>query len=244
MLSNRIKEIRFFFKANADITIVKKYERYFKEGYDGYGIDTKIFEKQRDTWIENWKAEMSLEKYLDLGDELIRSEKLEEKSLAIQFVKSERANYSPETFKRLEQWFSLGISNWAATDIFCILVLPYFFTDDIITLNRLKEWTSSPSIWQRRSVPVTLNQLLKRGLRPTSAFPLITPLMLDESEYVQKGIGTLLRGLWKGYPAEVEDFLMQWKDQCGRLIVQYAAEKMDKEYRKKFRKTKTKTRTC
>ncbi len=50
---------------------------------------------------------------------------------------------------------------------------------------------------------------------------------------VQKGIGTLLRGLWKKYPEEVDAFLLKWKDQCGRLIVQYATEKMDKEYRKK-----------
>lgn len=62
--------------------------------------------------------------------------------------------------------------------------------------------------------------------------------MLDDSEYVQKGIGTLLRGLWKRYASEIEDFLMKWKDRCGRLIIQYSTEKMDKEYRKKFRKRK------
>jgi len=62
--------------------------------------------------------------------------------------------------------------------------------------------------------------------------------MLDDSKYVQKGIGTLLRGLWKIYPLEIEEFLFKWKDQCGRLIIQYASEKMDKEYRKKFRKAK------
>ena len=73
-------------------------------------------------------------------------------------------------------------------------------------------------------------------LKPDIALPLIEPLMLDDSQYVQKGIGTLLRGLWKTYPVEIEEFLLKWKDQCGRLIVQYTTEKMDKEYRKKFRK--------
>jgi 3-methyladenine DNA glycosylase AlkD len=62
--------------------------------------------------------------------------------------------------------------------------------------------------------------------------------MLDESEYVQKGIGTLLRNLWKKYPELIEVFLLKWKDQCARIIIQYATEKMDKEYRKKFRKKK------
>jgi hypothetical protein len=47
-----------------------------------------------------------------------------------------------------------------------------------------------------------------------------------------------LRGLWKKYLEEIDDFLMDWKDECGRTIIQYATEKMDKEYRKKFRKIK------
>ncbi|MBK7634647.1 MAG: DNA alkylation repair protein [Saprospiraceae bacterium] len=67
---------------------------------------------------------------------------------------------------------------------------------------------------------------------------MVEPLMCDDSEYVQKGIGTLLRGMWKKYPSQIEDFLLKWKDKCGRLIIQYATEKMDKEYRMKFRKIK------
>ncbi|MCW3788665.1 DNA alkylation repair protein [Marinilabiliaceae bacterium AAT] len=84
---------------------------------------------------------------------------------------------------------------------------------------------------------VELDKLTK-NLKPADTFVLIEALMLDDSEYVQKGIGTLLRGLWKKYPAQIEDFLMEWKDQCSRLIIQYSTEKMDKEYRKKFRKSK------
>ncbi len=87
-------------------------------------------------------------------------------------------------------------------------------------------------------MPVTLVELIKKDLKPEIALPLIEPLMLDDSEYVQKGIGTLLRGLWKTYPVEIEEFLLKWKDQCGRLIIRYATEKMDKEYRRKFRKIK------
>jgi len=102
----------------------------------------------------------------------------------------------------------------------------------------LKEWTNSESEWKRRTVPVTLVELIKKDLKPEIAINLIEPLMLDNSEYVQKGIGTLLRGLWKSYPSIIEKFLLKWKDKCGRLIVRYATEKMDKDYRKRFRKQK------
>ncbi len=240
MIEKKLKEIRNFFIENSDPEIVKKYSRYFKGGFDGYGIEKKVFEEQQDLWIKNWKKEMSLKKYLDLGDRLMQTGKYEEESLAIVFIQSERESYTPETFDRIGEWFEMGISNWATTDVLCMLVLSTFLIDEVIPSKKLKEWNTSDSEWKRRAVPVTLVELLKEGLEPKTALPIIEPLMQDESEYVQKGIGTLLRGLWKKYPNKVEDFLLRWKDQCGRLIVQYTTEKMDKEYRKKFRKSKKK----
>ena len=238
--NQKLKEIREFCIKNSDPEIIKKYARYFKEGFDGYGIEQKTFEKQRDLWIKNWENEMTLDAYLELGDELFQKGKFEEKSFVIAFINSQREYYTPTTFDKIGNWFKTGISNWAITDVLCMLVLSNFLKDNVISVDKLKEWTTSNSQWQRRAVPVTLVELLKEGLKPEEALPLIEPLMLDNSLYVQKGIGTLLRGLWKTHPKEIEAFLMKWKDQCGRPIIQYAIEKMDKEYRKKFRKSKNK----
>jgi len=238
MINSKLNEIKSFCKSNSNPDIIKKYSRYFKGGFDGYGIEQKIFENQRDKWIEKWKNEMTLETYLELGDKLMQTGKYEEMSFAIAFLKSERQNYTSHTFDRIGNWFDYGISNWATTDVLCMLVLSSFLIDNIIPFEKLKEWTKSDSEWQRRTVPVTLVQLIKKELKPKIALPVIDPLMLDKSEYVQKGIGTLLRGLWKSNPMIIEKFLLKWKDHCGRLIIQYATEKMDKDYRKKFRKTK------
>ncbi len=238
MIENKLKEIREFFMKNSDPEIVKKYSRYFKDGFDGFGIDQKVFENQRDLWIEEWKDQMSISDYLQLGDALMLKGKYEEKSLAIAFLNAERRHYTPATFERIGHWFKMGISDWASTDVLCMLVLSSFLIDEIISFEELGQWSSSDSEWQRRAVPVTLVELIKEGLKPETALPLIEPLMLDDSQYVQKGIGTLLRGLWKKFPEEIEGFLLKWKDQCGRLIVQYASEKMDKERRKQFRRQK------
>jgi 3-methyladenine DNA glycosylase AlkD len=61
--------------------------------------------------------------------------------------------------------------------------------------------------------------------------------MEDSEEDVQKGLGTLLREIWKKQPEIAETFLLEWKDRCGRKIIHYATEKMDKESRAKFKKT-------
>lgn len=236
MLDKKIQEIQDFCKSNSNPEIVKKYSKYFKEGFDGYGIEQKLFETRRDNWIEQWDSEMSIDAYLNLGDALMKHGKFEEKSFAIAFIQSKREEYTKETFHRIGNWFDYGINNWATTDVLCMIVLSSFLIDKVIDFNDLKTWITSESEWKRRAVPVTLIELVNKGLKPEEAIEIIQPLMLDESQYVQKGIGTLSRGLWKKYPEKIEDFLLQWKDKCGRLIIQYATEKMDKDYREKFRK--------
>jgi len=238
MIDEKISEIREFCIKNSKQSNIEKYSRYFKEGFDGYGIDREVYEAQRDFWINAWKNEMTLDKYLELGDRLVQIGKYEEISLAISFLDSQREYYTESTFERIGNWFDLGISNWANTDVLCMLVIPSFFIDHIVEFDKLKEWTKAASEWKRRAVPVCLVEFIKKDLKPKEAIPLIDPLMLDDSKYVQKGIGTLLRGLWKIYPVEIEEYLLKWKDQCGRLIIQYATEKMDKEYRLKFRRAK------
>lgn len=238
MIDSKIKEIREFYESNSDPEILKKYQKYFKEGYDGYGIDKNVAEEQIENWIEQWKDEMTIDSYLKLGDELIKNGRYDEKNLAITFLKTKRTEFSKDTFNSIGKWFDYGINNWATTDILCWFVISSLLIDKVIDFDDLKSWIDSGSEWKRRAVPVALVELdkIKKDLKPGEAMELIEPLMLDESEYVQKGIGTLLRGLWKKYPANIEKFLIKWKDKCGRLIIQYATEKMDKDYRKKFRK--------
>jgi len=237
MIDSKIKEIRKFCESNSDPEIIKKFSKYFKEGYDGYGIDKNVIEKQIDNWKDQWKDEMTIDSYLMLGDELQRG-RYDEKNLAIVFIQTQRNHFTKDTFKRIGNWFDYGINNWATTDVLCMLVLSSFLIDKVIDLDDLKSWNDSESEWKRRAVPVTLIELIKKDLKPKDAIYAIEPLMLDKSEYVQKGIGTLLRGLWKKYPLEIEEFLLKWKDSCGRLIIQYSTEKMDNEYKKKFKKTK------
>lgn len=240
MVESKIKEIRNFCETNSDPTIIKKYQKYFKEAYDGFGIDDKVFKSQIETWIKQWEDEMTIESYLILGDELMKNGRFEEKHIAISFLKSRRKDFSKDTFKRVENWFDYGINDWATTDVLCMIVLSSLLFDKVIEFDDLKTWVNAESEWKRRAVPVALIELekLTKDLKPIEALELVETLMLDNSEYVQKGIGTLLRGLWKKHPADIEFFLMKWKDKCGRLIIQYSTEKMDKEYRKKFRKSK------
>lgn len=232
------KEIIDFCIANTDDSIIKKYSRYFKEGYNGYGIDSKIFESQKTKWLVSWKNEMTINDYLNLGDLLIATGKLEEASFATQFIASKKDEFSIETFDRVGKWLENGIQNWATTDVLCMLVLPEFIYNKIIEPKDFINWTKSESKWKRRAVPVTFYEVIKKGHSPESILSVIEKLMEDNEEDVQKGLGTLLREIWKKQPEIAEEFLLKWKDKCGRKIIHYATEKMNKDNKAKFRKTK------
>ena len=232
------KEIIEFCLENSDELVIKKYSKYFKEGYDGYGIDTKIFVAQKMNMLESWKDEMTFDDYLGLGDLLVATGKFEEASYATHFVAEKKDEFTIETLSRIGNWLENGIQNWANTDVLCMLVLSEFLLSKIVHPDAFIAWTDSASKWKRRAVPVTFVEVIKKGNGPKPILTVIENLMEDKEEDVQKGLGTLLREIWKKEPAVAELFLLKWKDLCGRKIIQYATEKMDKERKVLFKKVK------
>jgi len=237
-LDQKFQEIRQFCEQNANAEIVKKYSKFFTEGYDAYGLSQEVFETQLDKWLELWKNEMSIEEYLLLGERLIATGKYEEASFAIIFLYKNVKNISNTMFEVIGFWLENGISNWAHTDILSGKILGYFIINQKVTMEAFNKWTKSESIWKKRAVPVTLIEALKNDFPIKRILAIIDTLMLDPAKKVQQGLGWLLREAWKIHPLETEAFLMKWKDTCGRTIIQYATEKMDKNYRLKFRKLK------
>jgi len=235
-IEQKFLEIRQFCEKNANPENVKKYSRYFTEGYDAYGLSRVVFETQKDQWLDEWKKEMSFENYLELGDQLIATGKYEEASFAISFVYNQADKFNADTFEHLGKWLENSILNWGHTDVLSGKGLSCFFINHILEIEAFAPWTKSASIWKKRSVPVTLVEIIKTNTPIERILSVIEPLMMDKAQKVQQGLGWLLREAWKKEPALTEAFLLKWKDICGRTIIQYATEKMTKEYRTKFKK--------
>ena len=237
-IENKFGEIRKFCMENANEENVKKYSRYFTEGYDAYGLNKETYITQRDRWLAEWEKDFSLQDYLELGNKLIATGKYEEASFAISFMYCNADKFTVDTFEKLGLWLENDIVNWAHTDILSGNGLTHFFINHLLEIEEFADWAKSESIWKRRSVPVTLVELLKTDIQIERIFAVIDPLMMDKEKKVQQGLGWLLRESWKKEPDVTEEFLLKWKDHCGRTIIQYATEKMTKEYRLKFRKEK------
>ncbi len=241
-LEKRLKEIRKFCQANANPTLVRKYARFFVEGYDAYGLDRQVMEAQRDIWLKKWDKELGFDGFLKLGDLLIKSGKFEEGSYAILFIMKFRDQFDAESLERLGSWLEHGLGNWAHTDTFSSEVLSTFLTRKLVRCDAFSSWRTSTSKWKRRAVPVTLIKLLKTEVEVSALLDFLAPMMLDSEKVVRQGLGWFLREAWKRDPERVEGFLRVYKDTCGRLIIQYATEKMTPERKALFRKEEPKTK--
>lgn len=229
-----IRDIRSFCKSNADPAIVQKYARYFKEGYDAYGLSSAVFMAKVKELLAS--KSFTMETVIEASFELVKGEKYEEPSFTLQLLKGFSNQFTKETFKVIEQWFPIGIRNWAHTDGLCSELLTPMLQKGIITMKDFSTWRKSPYPFQRRCVPVALIKLAKKSTNIQPYLDFLDPLMMDTERVVHQGLGWFLREAWKVHPDPVEAFLLKWKNDAARLIFQYATEKMSKEERVRFRR--------
>lgn len=233
-----IAEIRSYCAAHADAALAQKYARYFKEGYDAWGL----LDAKHEFWVTKepeWReshARLGLRGFLKLGEELFSSGKYEEGALAIRFVKSLGPEIDSESLPGIAKWFAAGIRNWAHTDVLCGEILTPALMDGRIGLSDLAPWRASKYPFQRRAVPVTMLGLLKKPFHAQELLEFVTPLMEDGERVVHQGMGWFLREMWKKQPEPVETFLLAWKDTAPRLIFQYATEKMTAAQKARFKR--------
>jgi len=230
------KELIKFCEQNADEEIVKTYSRYFKGGFDGYGLHKDLIpNKVKELKAKPW---CTIELIYKVSKFLIPEEKFELPSFAINLLNEFSKDFDNKTFKELESWFLIGINNWAHTDGIVQYFFPVFWKNQIIKLNDLSTWRKADNKFQRRCVPVSMIKLLKFDTDLQSKFNFIDSMMMDTAREVHQGLGWFLRECWKKDGKATEAFLLKWKNDCARLIIQYATEKMTKEERLQFRRDK------
>ena len=230
------EDIRNYCRANADEAVVKKYSRYFKEGYDAYGLSRDKYEEKVDSLVNDKRINMKL--VLSASRHLVKSGKYEETSFAIRLLSKFSDEFTASTFDEIGKWFEIGIINWGHTDVICGMLISKFFEKNIITLESLSDWRTAKNKYQRRAVPVAMIELLKTTTDYTPLFNFIEPLMMDSERMVHQGLGWFLREAWKLKKKKTETFLLKWKNDAARVIFQYATEKMTPEQKKRFRKEK------
>jgi len=234
--SELIQVIRQYCIKNANPDLLKKYQYYFKEGYDGYGLTSPML-KQKVKEILGPKT-MDINIVLDAMPQFLASRKYEEITMGLLIMDGLHKQYNVETFRQIETFFSQGIDNWAHADTLGMFMLPKFLIKDIVDISAFKPWLKSQYKFQRRCVPVTFIKLETQTKNCTKYISFCEKLMFDKEREVHQGMGWFLRECWKLQPAEVETFLEKHKETAPRLIIQYACEKMKPEEKLRYKRTK------
>lgn len=229
-------DIRAYCQAHTNPKIVEKYARYFTEGFDAYGLSREDHEAKVKTLMASGKLSKRL--VLSTSKLLIKSGKHEETSFAIILLKEFVDEFDDKTLPAIEQWFKIGIYNWAHCDVLCDQLMTPLFEKQLIKYKDLGQWRSAQNKYQRRAVPVAMLPLLKTQKSFKPLFTFIEPLMMDPEKKVQQGLGWFLREAWKLQPKDTETFLLKWKNESPRTIFQYATEKMSPQQKKRFKKEK------
>ncbi len=231
-----VKETEAFCKANADEAIVKKYSKYFREGYDAWGVSSELLNQKADE-ISALPGITNAHIH-EVCILLVRSPKYEMTSIAGLLLKKIKKQWNSETVLAIERIFSVGINNWAHTDWICSEIIPDMIKMNLLSMDSLKPWRKAANRFQRRAAVVGLIKPMKKSADFNPYFDFIDPMMMDEERVVHQGLGWFLREAWKKQSGPTEKFLLKWKDSSARLIFQYATEKMTPEQKARFRKAK------
>jgi hypothetical protein len=106
-------EIREYCIRNADEGNVKKYNRYFREGYDAYGLTQQLIDEKAKLILSDKSINLNL--IYATSRLLIKTGKYEEASFAYLLLMAYKKDFTKETFSEIEIWFETGINNWAHT---------------------------------------------------------------------------------------------------------------------------------
>ncbi len=227
-------EMNTFGARHADPVMVAKYARYFKEGYDAFGLKEGMLDEKVKTFLTD--PGMTYQMILKASLLLVGSPKYELPSCAIKLVLAKKKEWDRALFTTLEEWFRIGVTNWAHTDYICGEITPQMISKGIVSMQDLEPWRFSPFRFQRRASAVTLIKPMKKEADFNPFFAFIEPMMHDHERVVHQGLGWLLREMWKKQPEPAEAFLLRFRETAPRLIFQYATEKMTPENRERFRK--------
>ena len=207
-------------------------QRFFREPVKVYGVKSatvkRIAKKYYLTIRDREKPEI-----FSLCENLLRSNYLEEASIAFEWSYALRSSYVPEDFPVFEKWVCDYVDNWAKCDTLCNHTLGSFIEQYPQYIRNLKAWSRHDNRWVRRASAVTLILPARSGAFLEDVFEISNILLKDKDDMVQKGYGWMLKGASKKHQEEVFNYIMARKDEMPRTALRYSIEKMPQDLRKK-----------
>jgi 3-methyladenine DNA glycosylase AlkD len=225
-VTDLLSEIRAEFHRLANPRAAESAQRFFKDQpVEHIGVTApKIQCVARDVYPRVKK--MSVADRDRLCTALWASRQHEEGALVCYLYRRFAKQCGAREFALFTRWLDRYVDNWAHTDGLSLWLLGASIANDATLVDKLDSWTRSKNRWKRRAAAVALVYSAKRGEHARAVLRIAAPLIEDQDDMVQKGVGWLLKETYPKKPSEVVRFLVANRANTTRLVLRYAAEKM------------------
>ena len=240
MIDSIVNEFKNQLKKNDPKLPSDKRERMYKIinsdniNFKSYGFKIGEIEKIVRTIHEKYSC--SYDEAVEVFKELIKSDINDEKITAVFYLNRFKKNFSAETINLFYTEFFKYCDNWGICDSTMIRIIgPYLGKkgNERLALDTIEKWSNSDEMWVRRASMVILLKLvmLRKDFDKDYVFSLVEKMNQTSEDYIQKGIGWMLKTCSNYKPDVIFHYLMENKTTLSRLILRYASEKLTKEKR-------------
>jgi len=166
---------------------------------------------------------------------LTKSNVEEEKFAAFLFLNRFKKNFNEGTIDLFREEYAKHCHTWSHCDSTCVRVIGPFLgkqSNEELAKKTIDEWSNSDNIWIKRASMVILLKItmIRKDFDEDYVFELVEKMLkYSEANYIEKGIGWLLKTCSKYKPEVIIDYLSKNKKNLSRLILRYASEKLPKE---------------
>lgn len=174
---------------------------------------------------------------IEIFKTLTKSNVEEEKFAAFFFLNRFKKNFNEGTIHLFGEEYAKHCHTWSHCDSTCVRVIGPFLGkqgNEELAKKTIDEWSNSDNIWIKRASMVILLKItmIRKDFDETFVFELVDKMLkYSGANYIEKGIGWLLKTCSKYKPEVIIDYLTKNKKNLSGLILRYASEKLPKEKR-------------
>lgn len=238
MIQKVVNEIKTQLKANAQTLTQDQKERMLKilnssnPNFKTYALKLSEIEKiVRDIFKEN---NATYNDSIEIFKILLKSNIDDEKFAGFFLINRFKKQFDENTINLFHDALFESCDTWALCDSSVIRIIgPFLSKNDNLAKNTIKKWSHSENLWIQRASMVILLKIiaLKKDFDASYVFNLVEKMLSYPEDYIQKGIGWLLKTCLKYKPNIIFNYLEENKKNLTRLILRYASEKLPKEKR-------------
>jgi len=239
---NIIKEIKTQLKNNAENLTEEQKDHKYKYANSSnpnfvcYGLKIPVIEKIVKKIQLDYK--LSYSTAIDVFKILIKSNIHEEKFASVFILNLFKKDFDEELIDLIRDEFEKYCDTWGLCDSTILRIIGPFLgkkNNQTLAKKTIESWSDSDNFWiKRASLVIALKlTMIKKDffISEDFIFSIVAKMLQSKEDYLQKGVGWLLKTCSMYKPDVIVKYLNDNKSRLPRLILRYASEKLPKEIR-------------